>query len=95
MRTGLQWACPFVLYWEMYNNKVTADGRQRGFWLIDDHGAKQPVYDTHRQFYEKARAHVADFTVRKRRVPSREEFGLAALAWLPVEPATPLTLKGL
>ncbi len=91
MRAGLQWGCPFVLYWEMYNNEVTADGRQRGFWLIDDHGIKQPVYDTHRQFYEKARAYVADFTVKNKRVPSREEFGLAALAWLPIEPTTPLT----
>jgi len=45
------------------------------------------VYFTHQQFYEKARAYVAYFTVRNRRVSSREEFGLAALAWLPVEPA--------
>ncbi len=43
MRAGLKWGCPFVLYWEMYNNEVTPDGRQRGFWLIDDHGIKQPV----------------------------------------------------
>ncbi len=86
MRAGMQWGCPFVLYWEMYNNEVTADGRQRGFWLIDDHGVKQPVYFTHQKFYAKARAYVADFTARNRRVPSREEFGLAALAWLPVEP---------
>jgi hypothetical protein len=84
MRAGLKWGCPFVLYWEMYNNEVTPDGRQRGFWLIDDHGIKQPVYFTHQKFYAKARACVADFTVTNRRVPSREEFGLAALAWLPV-----------
>jgi len=90
MRAGLKWGCPFVLYWEMYNNEVTADGRQRGFWLIDDHGIKQPVYFTHQKFYEKARAYVADFTVTNRRVPSREEFGLAALAWLPVETASPV-----
>jgi hypothetical protein len=87
MRAGLRWGCPFVLYWEMYNNEVTPDGRQRGFWLIDDHGVKQPVYFTHQKFYEQARAYVADFTARKGRVPSREEFGLAALGWLPVENA--------
>jgi hypothetical protein len=86
MRAGLKWGCPFVLYWEMYNNEVTPDGRQRGFCLIDDHGIKQPVYFTHQKFYAKARAYIADFTVTNRRVPSREEFGLAALAWLPVEP---------
>jgi hypothetical protein len=86
MRAGLQWGCPFVLYWEMYNNEVTADGRQRGFWLIDNHGIKQPAYFTHQKFYAAARAYVADFTVRHGRVPSREEFGIAAVAWLPVEP---------
>ncbi|MCX6917553.1 MAG: hypothetical protein NT167_31730, partial [Verrucomicrobia bacterium] len=76
-----------VLYWEMYNNEVTPDGRQRGFWLIDDHGVKQPVYFTHQKFYQQARAYVADFTTRNGHVPSREEFGSAALAWLPVETA--------
>ena len=30
MRARLEWGCPFVLYWEMYNNEVR-DGRQRGF----------------------------------------------------------------
>jgi hypothetical protein len=83
MRAGLRWGCPFVLYWEMYNNEVTPDGRQRGFWLIDDHGVKQPVYFLHQKFYQQARAYVADFTARNGREPSREEFGLAALAWLP------------
>ena len=37
MRARLEWGCPFVLYWEMYNDKVR-DGRQRGFWLIDNEG---------------------------------------------------------
>jgi len=87
MRAGLRWGSPFVLYWEMYNNEVTPDGRQRGFWLIDDHGVKQPVYFLHQKFYQQAKAYVADFTARNRRVPSCEEFGLAALAWLPIETA--------
>ena len=87
MRAGLRWGCPFVLYWEMYNNEVTPDGRQRGFWLIDDHGIKQPVYFTLQRFYEQARNYVAESTGRNGRAPSREEFGLAALAWLPVEGA--------
>jgi hypothetical protein len=85
MRAGLSWGCPFVLYWEMYNNEVTPDGRQRGFWLIDDHGVKQPVYFLHQKFYERARAYVSEFTARNGRRPSREEYGTAALAWLPVE----------
>jgi len=30
MRAGLEWGCPFVLYWEMYNNEVR-DGRHADF----------------------------------------------------------------
>ena len=59
MRTGLGWGCPFVLYWEVYNNEVR-DGRQRGFWLIDDMGRKQPVYLTLQQYYRNARVWVTD-----------------------------------
>ena len=85
MRAGLRWGSPFVLYWELYNNEVTKEGRQRGFWLIDDHGVKQPVYYLHQGFYERARAYVGEYRARNGRVPSREEFGIAALSWLPVE----------
>lgn len=85
LRAGLRWGCPFVLYWEMYNNEVTPDGKQRGFWLIDDKNVKQPAYFTHAGFYEKAKAYVAEFNAKNRRLPSREEFGAAALSWLPIE----------
>lgn len=82
MRAGLRWGCPFVLYWEMYNNEVTPDGHQRGFWLIDDKGVKQPAYLTHQQFYQEARKYVASFYARNKRVPNREEYGKAAPDWL-------------
>ena len=88
MRAGLRWGCPFVLYWEMYNNEVTPDGRQRGFWLIDDQGKKQPVYFVHQRFYEQAKAYVASFKAQHGREPGRGEFGLAALEWLPTKPSS-------
>ena len=81
MRIGLEWGCPFVLYWEMYNNEVR-DGRQRGFWLIDDEGRKQPVYFTLQKYYGKARIWVSDFLRRRQRLPSSLEFSQAAVGWL-------------
>lgn len=81
MRVGLEWGCPFVLYWEMYNNEVK-DGRQRGFWLIDNEGRKQPVYFTLQKYYEEARVWVSDFLGRWHRLPSSMEFGQAAVGWL-------------
>jgi hypothetical protein len=82
MRTGVGWGCPFVLYWEVYNNEVR-DGRQRGFWLIDDMGRKQPVYLTLQQYYRNARVWVTDFLgQQQQRLPSSMEFGGAAVQWL-------------
>ena len=43
MKAGLGWGCPFVLFWELYDNEVAKNGRLRSFWLIDDHGTKQPT----------------------------------------------------
>jgi hypothetical protein len=81
MRTGLAWGCPFVLYWEMYNNEVK-DGRQRGFWLIDDQGREQPVYFTLQQYYRRARSWVTDFLQERHRVPTLSEFDGTAAQWL-------------
>jgi hypothetical protein len=81
MRTSLAWGCPFVLYWEMYNNEVR-DGHQRGFWLIDDKGRKQPVYFTLQQYYVNAHNWVTAFLHRRQRLPSPSEFDTAATEWL-------------
>ena len=86
MRAGLTWGCPFILYWEMFNNEVTANGQQKGFWLIDDHNIKQPVYFTHQRFYRQAQRYVADFQKRQGRLPTPAEFSRAAPAWLDETP---------
>jgi len=81
MRVALEWGCPFALYWEMFNNEVR-DGKQRGFWLIDDRGEKQPVYHAHARFYAWAREFIAEFRAAHGREPSRSEFGQAGAAFL-------------
>lgn len=81
LSVGLTWGCPFILYWELYNNEVQ-DGKQVGFWMIDDRQAKQPIYETHRRFYSWARSYVADSMKKRRRLPTREAFGKAAAEWL-------------
>jgi hypothetical protein len=82
MRTGLDWGCPLVLYWEMYNNEIDPDGKQRGFWLIDDKNAKQPVYYTHQKLYAWARKYAADFAKREGRSPAFDEYRKEAVKWL-------------
>lgn len=81
MKAGLEWGCPFVLYWEMYNNEVVA-GKQRGFWLIDDKNVKQPIYYTHQKFYALAKKYLAEFKAKNSRLPTREEFAKQAVELL-------------
>ena len=33
IKTAMKWGCPFILFWEMYNNELNDDGSNRGFWL--------------------------------------------------------------
>jgi hypothetical protein len=73
MRIGLKWGCPFVLCWQMYNNEFK-DGRENGYWLIDDQGVKQPLWHTHHEFYRRAKAWCLEFRTRHGRIPSGDEF---------------------
>ncbi len=88
LSTALAWGCPFALYWELYNNEVE-DGKQVGFWMIDDKQVKQPIYETHRRFYAWAQRYLANFNQKQRRSPTREEFGKAAVTWLDQTPNSP------
>jgi hypothetical protein len=54
MIAGLEWGCPFVLYWELYDNEGTTE-RPGGFWMINERNEKQPVWETHRRFFEWAK----------------------------------------
>jgi len=88
MAAGLEWGCQFVLYWEVYNNEVTEQGQPRGFWLIDDHGVKQPVYFAHERFLKAARRVVADFRSRQKRLPTAREYWELARPLLDAPPTT-------
>jgi hypothetical protein len=85
MRVGLQWGCPFILCWQMYNNEFS-DGQQNGYWLIDDKGVKQPLWHTHHEFYQKSRRYVIDFRKKEGRLPTSEEFRRFGLGILDVAP---------
>ncbi|MFZ4766640.1 MAG: hypothetical protein ACOYMN_16935, partial [Roseimicrobium sp.] len=75
MIAGIEWGCPFVLYWELYDNEGTA-AQPGGFWLINDRNEKQPVWHTHRRFYEWARQHT------QKAAPSLDDFRRSAAAFL-------------
>jgi len=77
----LEWGCPFILYWEMYNNEVK-DGKQRGFWLINDKNEKQPLYFLYQKLYREANRYVAHFQEMHQQMPSQTEYRAWAIDWL-------------
>ena len=79
---ALEWGCPLVLYWELYNNEINDDGKQRGFWMIDDEGAEQPVYHTHQMFYAAAREYSHAYRAEQGRPPDNNAFRRWAVGWL-------------
>jgi hypothetical protein len=58
MMAGIEWGCPFVLYWELYCNEVE-NGKPAGFWMIDDRNGKQPVWTTYERYNRWIRDYIA------------------------------------
>jgi hypothetical protein len=77
---GLQWGTPFILYWEFYNNETDSKG-QRGYWMIDDKGVKQPVYYTFQRYYAAAREFIAHYRETNGKSPDDKTFRAFAAAW--------------
>jgi hypothetical protein len=71
-----------VLYWELYNNEVSPDGSQIGFWMIDDKGEKQPIFHTHQALFDWGKSFVANWVQSKGRAPVDSEFRSAAIGFL-------------
>ena len=82
IRVGLEWGCPFILYWQLYNNELDADGTHRGFWMIDSLGAEQPIYKTHLLFYTWARSYEADAKAKTGEEPNPTAFRREAVEWM-------------
>ncbi|MHB1459282.1 MAG: hypothetical protein ACYC0V_20420 [Armatimonadota bacterium] len=77
----LRWGAPFILQWEMYNNEVQ-DGKQLGYWLINDKNQKQPLFYTLEALYKDAKVYVAEYKEEHGKAPSIEQYRNWAIDWL-------------
>jgi hypothetical protein len=77
----LSWRPALVLYWQLYNNEVK-DGKQLGFWLIDDKNKKTPLYETFKELLAQQEEVAKDMLQRSRRLPSFEEIATFSENWL-------------
>ena len=72
----LSWRPAMILYWQVYNNEVK-DGRQLGFWLIDDQRRPVPLHATLKGLLAAQEAHA-----RGARGLGPDEAGAFSEAWL-------------
>ncbi len=88
-KTAIAWGCPFVLYWEMYNNEFdSTNNRHRGFWLINDQNEKQPLYYTLIYFYEAAKQYVGHYKLINKKLPNYLEYASWASNYLSTKPTS-------
>ena len=81
MIAGLEWGCPFVLYWELYDNEGTPE-KPGGFWLINEKNEKQPIWETHRRYYDWARKLVIETQAKTGKPPAVDTFRNEAIRFL-------------
>lgn len=83
MQWCLEWGCPFILYWELYCNEVDeSTNEHRGYWLINNHGDRQPVWYLHREFLRKANRFVKYYQKDNGRLPDQAEYNKEVAGWL-------------
>ena len=72
-RIAVEWGCPFVLYWQLYDNEFE-NGRYNGFWLIDHTGEKQPLFHALEAFFSSTRSYIEQHRAAHGSPPSATTF---------------------
>jgi lysozyme family protein len=90
---ALNWGCPFVLYWEFYNNEIDANGISQGFWLITDQNVKTPLYYTFSNLYQNGKQYVTDYKKSHGILPTIQEYQAWAVKQLSITPVCLITTE--
>lgn len=73
LENAVEWGCPFVLYWQLYDNEFV-HGKYEGYWLIDDQGEKQPLFYALQNYYREARDYLHERAEADGSLPDRRRF---------------------
>ncbi len=73
MQAALKRGCPFVLYWQLYDNELV-NGKYNGYWLIDNEGKKTPLFHAMTYFFAEAKKYLEE----KSQMPERSVFNRKA-----------------
>jgi hypothetical protein len=82
LRAALQWGCPFILYWQVYENEAKEGENGRGEGLIDHKGRKTVLYSLLEDYLRAARSYVEHSTLERATLPTQSEFQRIAVQWM-------------
>lgn len=89
IQAAIEWGAPFVLFWEFYNNESERLIHGGGFWLIDQHNVRQPVWHLHHEILASARTWREGYRARHQREPDNAAWRIFLHDW---RSSTSLTL---
>lgn len=79
MQISLEEDLPFVLFWQMYNNEYTEDGKSKNMSLINEKSKKRPLYYLHQNYYKQLNEYLKNYKLQNDVYPSHENFKIEAL----------------
>ncbi|GAA4818064.1 hypothetical protein [Litoribaculum gwangyangense] len=79
MQISLEEDLPFTLYWQLYNNEYTEDGKSKNMSLINEKGEKRPMYYLHQNYYKQVNEYLKNYRVEHKEYPGYEDFKKEAL----------------
>ncbi|MCX6124340.1 MAG: hypothetical protein NTV34_06265 [Proteobacteria bacterium] len=82
LAAAIEWNVPYALYWQFYNNELDDQGRQRGFWLVDDHNHKVKSYHLIKTYLGKMNHFLNTHTSQFGTYPTQEATNKQALDFL-------------
>lgn len=75
VKVAVNWGVDFCIYWEVYGNEYNAaTDSYKGYWLIDNHNQKQPVYYSMKNYMTKSKQWVSRYKTSKGVSPSSADY---------------------
>lgn len=64
----------FILFWQMYCNEKPADGRCKGYWLVDDNGNETALYKAFQSMLAQGHDYVEEYQQKHGKLPSEAKY---------------------
>jgi len=74
IQATVEWGCPFILYWQIYENEANESENGRGQGLIDNSGRKTLLHDFLQKFLNESNGYIVKSEGQKGTPPTETEY---------------------